>query len=83
MHIQTDTYHGVIGGVAVIIPLQVPVQLVNFDLWVMMAATLMILAYLAVGARLWWREGVLFLTAYGAYIAAQAVGVETVLGWIS
>ena len=73
---------GVAGGVGVVIPLAVPEQLVRFDLWVMMAATLMILAYLALGARLGRREGVLFLSAYGLYIAAQAVGVDRVLGVI-
>ncbi|MEG3619863.1 calcium/sodium antiporter [Magnetovibrio sp. PR-2] len=73
----------VIGGVAMITPLEVPEQLVRFDVWVMMAATLMILAYLAVGRRFARPEGFLFLTAYGLYIAAQAVGVDQVLGWIS
>lgn len=74
---------GVAGGVAAILPLSVPAQLVSFDLWIMMGATLVILAYLAVGTRLGRREGVLFLSAYGAYIAAQAVGVDQVLSWIS
>ena len=74
---------GVIGGVALITPLSVPEQLVRFDVWVMMAATLIILAYLAVGKRLARTEGLLFMTAYGLYIAAQAVGVDQVMSWIS
>lgn len=74
---------GVVGGVAIFVPLSVPAQLGRFDLWVMMAATLVILAYLAIGARIGRREGVIFLTAYALYIAAQAVGVETVLNYLS
>jgi len=72
---------GVAGGVAVIVPLHVPAQLVQFDLWIMMAATLVILAYLALGARMARREGLLFLGAYGLYIGAQALGVDRVLAW--
>jgi cation:H+ antiporter len=73
---------GVIGGVALITPLDVPEQLVRFDVWVMMAATLMILAYLALGKRLARPEGLFFLAAYGAFIAAQAIGVDQVMSWI-
>lgn len=71
---------GVVGGVAMILPLSVPAQLVQFDLWIMMAATLMILAYLTLGRRLNRRDGLLFLALYVAYIATQAVGVDQVLG---
>jgi len=73
---------GVVGGVALFVPLPVPAQLVQFDLWIMMGATLVILAYLATGARLGRREGLMFLGAYGLYIAAQAVGVDQVLSWV-
>jgi len=72
---------GVAGGVAAIIPLSVPAQLGQFDLWIMMAATLVILAYLALGARMARREGILFLGAYGLYIGGQAVGIDRVLAW--
>lgn len=71
----------VAGGVAMIVPLHVPAQLVQFDLWIMMAATLVILAYLALGARMARREGFLFLGAYALYIGAQALGVDKVLAW--
>lgn len=68
----------VAGGVAAITPLAVPDQLRDFDLWVMMIATMMVLAFLVMGARLHRREGLLFLTAYGLYITAQAMGVDQV-----
>lgn len=74
---------GVAGGVSMIFPLAVPQQLMNFDLWIMMGATLVVLAYLASGTRLGRREGLLFLGAYGAYVATQAVGVDHVLALIS
>lgn len=74
---------GVAGGVSMILPLSVPEQLINFDLWIMMGATLVILAYLALGTSMGRREGLMFLGAYGAYVAAQAVGVDHVLALIS
>jgi len=70
----------VAGGVAMIMPLEVPEQVRHFDLWVMLAGTIMMLAYLATGARIGRREGVLFLSLYGAYIAIQVVGVDFVMG---
>ncbi len=72
----------VAGGVAAIVSLDVPEQLVRFDLWVMMAATLVILTYLALGRRLSRIDGIAFLTVYGLYIASQAVGVDQVLSWV-
>jgi len=70
---------GVAGGVAVVTALPVPDQIRDFDLWVMMAATVMVLAYLAMGVRLGRREGALFFGIYCAYIAVQAVGVDRVM----
>lgn len=70
---------GVAGGVAAVTTLPVPVQIQSFDLWVMMGATVMVLAYLAFGARLGRREGAVFFGIYCAYIAIQAVGVERTL----
>ncbi len=66
----------VAGGVAAVVPLPVPDQIRDFDLWVMLAATVMVLAYLAMGKRIGKREGVAFFSIYCAYIAVQAVGVD-------
>jgi len=63
-------------GVAVVVLLPVPDQIRDFDLWVMLAATVMVLAYLAMGKRIGKREGVAFFSIYCAYIAVQAVGVD-------
>lgn len=70
---------GVAGGVAAVTALPVPEQIRDFDLWVMMAATVMILSYLALGVRLRRRQGVLFFGIYCAYIAVQAAGVDRVM----
>lgn len=70
------------GGVAVIVPLSVPEQLQNYDLWVMMAATVLLLGYLSVGRRIGRIDGVCFFAAYCLYIASQAFGVDKVLDLI-
>jgi cation:H+ antiporter len=72
---------GVAGGVSAIIPLSVPMQIRDFDLWVLMAATVMVLSYLVLGVRLRRRQGAFFFALYCAYIAVQAVGVNRVLAW--
>ena len=69
----------VVGGVAMVSPLSVPDQIRQFDLWVMMAATLVMFAYLATGRQFRRLDGILFLGAYGAYIAIQVIGVENVM----
>ena len=72
---------GVAGGVAALATLPVPEQIRSFDLWAMVAATLMILAYLILSVRLRRRDGVLFVGIYGAYIAIQVTGVDRVMAW--
>jgi cation:H+ antiporter len=73
---------GVAGGVAAVATLPVALQIRDFDMWVMLAATVMILGYLALGIRLGRRQGALFFGLYSAYIAAQVVGVDHVLAWL-
>lgn len=70
---------GVAGGVAAVTTLPVAEQLRDFDLWVMLAATVMVLGYLAMGVRLGKREGVMFFSIYCTYIAVQAVGVDSAM----
>ena len=72
----------VAGGVAAVHPLDVPEQIQRFDLWVMLAATIGLFAYLALGKRFRRREGVLLLSAYGGYVALQAYGVSNLYQWI-
>ncbi|PCI41558.1 MAG: conjugal transfer protein TraR [Rhodospirillaceae bacterium] len=70
------------GGVAFIVPLSVPEQLQNFDLWVMMAATVLLLAYLTLGKRIGRIDGIIFASIYGVYITTQAIGVDKVMGML-
>jgi len=69
----------VAGGVAMISPLTVPEQIQNFDLWVMLGGTLIMLAYLTLRGRIGRGHGVLFFSIYSAYIFSQAYGVDRIL----
>ena len=74
---------GVAGGVAAVTGLPVAEQIRDFDLWVMIAATIMMLAYLTLGMRIGRRAGALFFGIYCSYIAVQAVGVDLVMGRVA
>ncbi len=69
----------IVGVVAVVTPLLVPVQIMAFDLWVMLAATVLFLPFLVGGLRFGRLAAGVFLAAYAAYIAVQAYGVQEVL----
>ncbi|MEE9544236.1 MAG: hypothetical protein V3V55_01390, partial [Rhodospirillales bacterium] len=60
-------------------PLLVPVQIMVFDLWVMLAATVLFFPFLVGGLRFGRLAAGVFLAAYTAYIAVQAYGVQEVL----
>jgi cation:H+ antiporter len=66
---------GILGCAALVGPLEIPPIMVWFDGPVMIAATAVMLAFLATGARLIRLEGGLMLAAYFAYIAARAAYV--------
>ena len=70
---------GVAGTVAVVTPLPVPQQIVAFDLWVMLAATVVLIPALKSGWRLDRAEAGAFLLAYATYIGVQAYGVSALL----
>ena len=70
---------GIAGVVAIVTPLPVASQIVSFDLWVMLAATAIMLPLLLWGWRLNRPASALFLALYAAYIAMQGVGVENIL----
>ena len=72
----------VVGVVAVVTPLNAPAQILDFDLWVMLAVTLVMIPYLLGGLRLGRGASVLFLCGYGAYIFLQAYGVSGALAMI-
>jgi len=70
---------GVAGAAALTAPLPVHSQILSFDIWVMLASSLLLLPILIFGWRIGRFSGLLFLVAYIGYITMQALGVETVL----
>ncbi|MBT3765547.1 MAG: calcium/sodium antiporter [Rhodospirillaceae bacterium] len=69
-----------IGGLAAIIsPLPVPPQLLLFDIWVMLGATILLVPFLMGRWHLRPHVGAVFFAGYLAYIGLQAVGVGGML----
>ena len=64
---------GIAGVTAIVHPLDVPAQIVRFDIWAMLAATALLILFSMTGWRISRREGGVFLVAYAAYLAAQFV----------
>ncbi|MBT3992258.1 MAG: calcium/sodium antiporter [Rhodospirillaceae bacterium] len=71
---------GIVGVVSLVTPMDVPARVINFDNWIMLAATLILMPYM-IGRRerLGRVEAFLFLAAYLIYIAAIGYGVERLL----
>ncbi len=69
----------VVGAVALVMPLEVPQQLLDFDLWLMLGVTVLMLPYLIGGWRLGRSVAVSFLIGYAAYVSAQAYGVAQLM----
>lgn len=61
---------GILGLTALIHPLDVPQQLIGFDIWAMLGATLVMVLFATTGRRIDRREGAFLVAAYAAYIAA-------------
>ena len=62
---------GVVGVTALIVPLPVAGEIRSFDIWVMAAATLVLLPVMVTGWRIGRGEALAFLLAYTLYIAVQ------------
>ncbi len=60
---------GILGVTAVIHPLEVPPSIVAFDVWVMVAATAMLVAVSVTSWRIHRIEGAAMIVAYAAYIS--------------
>ncbi len=61
---------GILGITAMVSPLAVPPQILAFDIWAMLAATLALVVFARTGWRVGRREGAVLLAAYGGYLAA-------------
>ena len=59
---------GILGITAVVRPLEVPREIADFDIWVMLAATVLLLFFAISGWRVSRREGGILLVLYAAYV---------------
>ncbi len=65
---------GILGITAAVHPLEVPVEIIEFDIWVMLAATVMMLFFAVSGWRVSRREGAALFGLYILYIGILAWG---------
>ncbi len=68
---------GIFGATALVQPIDIPDDIARFDIWVMMAATIMLLVFAITNWRISRREGAILLICYIAYIGMHAVAIET------
>jgi len=59
---------GILGLTAIVQPLSVPVQIVQFDIWVMLATTLLLVTFARTGWRIGRAEGGIMVASYFAYL---------------
>ncbi|ETX14371.1 sodium:calcium antiporter [Roseivivax halodurans JCM 10272] len=59
---------GILGITALISPLPVDPQIARFDIWVMLAATVLLVVFASTGRRIGRREGAALFVLYGAYL---------------
>ncbi len=59
---------GILGITSLVRPLDVPREIANFDIWVMLAATVLLLFFAISGWRVSRREGAVLLALYVAYV---------------
>ena len=66
---------GILGVTAVVKPIPVPPEIIRFDIWVMLAATVLLLVFSVTGWRISRGEGAVLLAGYAAYLAVLILGV--------
>jgi cation:H+ antiporter len=59
---------GILGITAVVKPIDVPAEIINFDIWVMTGATVALLVFAATNRRFSRPEGLVCLVAFAAYM---------------
>lgn len=67
---------GIMGITAMVAPVPVAAQIVEFDLWVMLAAALVLFPLAMMRIPVGRVAGLVLLVAYGAYVAAQFAGIS-------
>lgn len=64
---------GILGVTALVQPVAVPAEIMNVDVWVMLAATVLLVVFALTGSRINRWEGGLFLAGYVGYVAYLAM----------
>jgi cation:H+ antiporter len=62
---------GITGGVAMIIPLEMPIEVITFDIWVLLGVTILLLPLMITENKISRMEGRLLAGLYFLYLAAQ------------
>ncbi len=62
----------ILGTTATVTPVAVPAEIVRFDVWVMLAATVALFLVVVTGFRITRREGLALLAAYALYLGVLA-----------
>lgn len=62
---------GIAGTTAVVAPIDVPPEIVQLDIWVMVGTALLLVVFATTGWRVSRREGGVFLALYGLYLLVQ------------
>ena len=65
---------GILGVTALVHPIAVPAEILRLDIWIMGAATLVLIWVSMTGWRIGRREGLAMVAAYAAYLAWLGVG---------
>ncbi|UEM21557.1 calcium/sodium antiporter [Skermanella mucosa] len=72
---------GIAGVTAVVTPISIPPEIAGFDIWVMLATALLLVAFAVTGWRVNRWEGVALLGCYAAYLAVQlSPGARALVG---
>ena len=68
---------GIVGIISLITPLNVPARLANFDMWVMLVATLILMPYM-IGKKTQLNrlQAALMLSAYLIYVFSIYIGID-------
>ena len=71
---------GIVGVVSIITPLSIPARVINFDGWIMFAATLLLMPYMiGSSTRMGRFQALIMLLGYLIYIASIAYGVDRLI----
>lgn len=67
---------GILGATAIIHPIRVPAEIARVDIWILLAATMLLLFFLRTGTRIGRVEGAILLGGYALYAAWLGLGSQ-------